>query len=142
MPPLPLHEELAFHAPILGEPSLDAAHRALFATLARLAALPPADFTPAFDDCVDAMERDFRAEDLLMEAFDLPMLPAHREQHARMLAGLHHAAAALARGNAGPARHAVALLREWLPLHIETMDKGLVAAVARARALGAHAHSD
>lgn len=119
---------------MLGEPSLDASHRDLFAALARLPALPSPDFSNAFNECVRAIERDFRAEETLMEEFALPMPPAHLEQHARMLAGLHHAAAALDEGDARPARYAIALLGDWLPVHIGTMDKALADAVCKVRA--------
>ena len=113
---------------VLGENSLDIAHRALFAALARLTSLPEDDFSPALEECVAAVERDFRAEEALMEQVDYKPLQLHREQHTRVLSGLHHAAAALAEGNSGPAREAVFLLGEWLPLHIMTMDRALALA--------------
>ena len=119
---------------VLGEPSLDASHHDLFTALARLPALPSPDFSSAFNECVRAIERDFRAEEMLMEEFGLPMPPVHLEQHARMLAGLHHAAAALDEGDARPARYAVALLGDWLPVHIGTMDRALADAVCKVRA--------
>lgn len=118
---------------ILGQKSLDAAHRGLFAALARLAALPDEAFASGFEDTVAAVERDFRAEEALMEHLDDENLQEHREQHARMLSGLHHAAAALAEGDSKLARHAIFLLGEWLPLHITTMDRALAATVERAR---------
>jgi hemerythrin len=118
---------------MLGEPSIDASHANLFAALARIPAQPSPDFSTAFNACVAAIERDFRAEEILMEEFGLPMPPAHLEQHARMLAGLHHAAAALAEGDARPASYAVALLGDWLPVHIGTMDRALAEAVCKVR---------
>lgn len=118
---------------ILGQKSLDAAHRGLFAALARLAALPEEEFAAGFDDTVAAVERDFRGEEALMERLDDDNLAAHREQHARVLSGLHHAAAALAEGDSKLAHQAIFLLGEWLPLHITTMDRALAASVERAR---------
>ena len=129
MPTRPLAAEL-----VLDEHALDSAHLDLFATLARLGHLAPDAFAPAFHDCIAAMERDFRAEEALMEGLDFSPLVAHREQHARVLGGLHHAAAALVQGDAAPARKAVALLEKWLPLHIGTMDRALVVACRRRQA--------
>lgn len=118
---------------ILGQKTLDAAHRGLFVALARLAALPEDEFARGFDDTVAAVERDFRGEEALMERLDDENLAAHREQHARVLSGLHHATAALAEGDSRAAHQAVFLLGDWLPLHITTMDRALAASVARAR---------
>lgn len=121
----------------LGDPALDATHRALFDSLARLATMREEAFLPAFEETVAALERDFRGEEDLMERLGYPGLACHREQHARALSGLHHASAALADGEAGPARRAVDLLAEWLHLHITTMDQALAAAALLAREVGA-----
>lgn len=118
---------------ILGQKTLDATHRGLFVALARLAALPKEGFAKSFEDTVAAVERDFRGEEALMERLDDENLAAHREQHARVLSGLHHAAAALAEGDSEVAHQAIFLLGEWLPLHITTMHRALAASVARAR---------
>jgi hemerythrin-like metal-binding protein len=117
----------------VGEPELDAAHRELFTTLQHLAGLAPEQFPAAYDQAVADIESDFRAEESLMEQLAYPSLACHREQHARALSGLHHAAAALAQGNAGPAHHAIALLGDWLHLHITTMDQALALAIALSR---------
>ena len=127
---------------ILGQKSLDAAHRGLFTALARLAALPEEEFARGFDDTVAAVERDFRGEEALMERLDDENLAAHREQHARVLSGLHHAGAALAEGDNKVARHAIFLLGEWLPVHITTMDRALAASVERARRAPHHGPSE
>lgn len=123
---------------ILGQDSLDIAHRSLFAELTRLASLPQEEFATGFEDTIAAVERDFRAEEALMERLDDDNLAAHREQHARVLSGLHHAAAALAEGDSKVAHQAVFLLGEWLPLHITTMDRALAASVERARCAPQH----
>ncbi|QGZ37955.1 hemerythrin-like metal-binding protein [Pseudoduganella flava] len=117
----------------LGDPALDATHRALFDALAHLAAMPEDGFLPAYEATVAALERDFRGEEDLMERMGYPGLACHREQHARALSGLHHASAALAEGDPAPARRAVDLLAEWLHLHITTMDQALAAAALLAR---------
>lgn len=119
---------------LLGEPVMDMAHRALYDTLGKLNFVPAADFAAAYHACVAALERDFREEEEAMERMRYAALRGHREQHARALAGLHHAAAALAEGDARPAHDAVDLLAEWLQLHITTMDRALVMALRRTQA--------
>lgn len=117
----------------LGNPALDTAHRFLYGALQRLADAPPARFAPAYHACVAALERDFRREEMMMEQINFAGLPCHREQHARALAALHHAAAALAEGDPRPARRSIELLGEWLHLHITTLDQALAAAWMQTR---------
>lgn len=111
---------------MLGDPTLDAMHGLIFDNLARTLALPAEQFPAAYDEVVKGMEADFRSEEELMETFQCPDAKLHRAQHARMLAGLHHAASALMRGDGLPARHALHALAEWLPFHIATLDRHLL----------------
>jgi hemerythrin len=102
---------------------LDALHQRLFELIGSALALPAGQLGPAFRDLVATVEADFRREEEMMgECGDARL---HREQHARMQAGLHHAAAALERGDHGPARRALESLRDWLPIHIEILDSKL-----------------
>jgi hemerythrin-like metal-binding protein len=112
----------------LGNPALDSAHRFLYGALQRLADAPPSKFAAAYYACVAALERDFRREEAMMERMNYEGLRCHREQHARALSGLHHAAAALAQGDPRPARHSIELLDGWLRVHITTLDQALAAA--------------
>ncbi|MGV8866008.1 MAG: bacteriohemerythrin [Janthinobacterium svalbardensis] len=75
----------------LGVPAIDEAHEALFQELARLGQLSDQHFSVAFRELIAAVERDFREEEDLMEQIAFPSLANHREQHARVLSGLHHA---------------------------------------------------
>ena len=113
----------------LGVPAIDAAHEALFLELARLSQLDDRHFTVAFRDLVAAVERDFRGEEELMEVIGFASLANHREQHARVLSGLHHAWAAVDEGDLAQGRHALALLPQWLIFHQATMDLALAAAL-------------
>ena len=78
MPTRPLAAEL-----VLDEHALDSAHLDLFATLARLGHLAPDAFAPAFQDCIAAMERDFRAEEALMEGLVFALVVACRRRQAQ-----------------------------------------------------------
>ena len=116
----------------LGVPAIDAAHRALFDQLARLEQLDDRYFSAGFRDLVAAVERDFREEEDLMEEIGFPSLANHREQHARVLCGLHHAWASVDEGELEQGRHALTLLPQWLLFHQATMDLALAAALAAA----------
>jgi len=113
----------------LGHAELDNIHDLVFEVIEKTLALPSGPFIPAFSNVVTALEVDFRREELIIESYDCPDAKLHREQHARMLAGLHHAASELLQGNENDARRALAALREWLPFHIATQDRHLVRAL-------------
>lgn len=113
---------------VLGEPSLDTAHGLVFDMLLKTLALPEGRFAVAYTDVVTGIESDFRQEEQLMETFQCPDAALHREQPARMLAGLHHAASALLCGDQLPAHQALNALVEWLPFHIATQDRHLLRA--------------
>jgi hemerythrin len=107
---------------------LDALHDRLFDLIARTLALPEGELRSTFPQLVATVEADFRQEEVLKETFQCSDAHLHREQHARMQSGLHHAAAALERGDHGPALQALAALRDWLPVHIATQDRHLMRA--------------
>lgn len=117
----------------LGVPAIDAAHEALFDELARLEHLADPQFRTGFRELIAAVERDFREEENLMEEIGFPSLANHREQHARVLSGLHHAWAAVDEGDVEQGRHALTLLPPWLLFHQATMDLALAAALALAQ---------
>ena len=110
----------------LGGPAMDAAHHALLDQFARLEAMPDEQLGEAFLALVDTVERDFREEEDMMEQIGYPGLPAHREQHARVLSGMHHVHCSLLAGDVDTARKVVAcLLPDWLTLHAATLDAAL-----------------
>ncbi|RKH09064.1 hypothetical protein D7V77_42800 [Corallococcus sp. CA041A] len=86
---------------------------------------PDAEFAAAFTRFVARVERDFREEEDLMEQIAFSGLNSHREQHARMLGGLHHVARQVMAGDMNAGREVVALMPGWFMLHIETMDGAL-----------------
>lgn len=113
----------------LGIPSMDESHKALLDTLAQLEDVSDADFPAQFALLVAHIESDFREEEEMMEEIDFPGIRSHREQHAKLLGGLHHAAAAVMEGDVALGRHAVELLPQWFVFHISTMDTALSFAV-------------
>lgn len=111
---------------------LDAMHQRIFLLMENAKQQAGQAFAPAFLELVSAIEQDFRREEQLMETFQCADTHIHREQHARMQAGLHHAESALMQGNEEPARQALDALGEWLPFHISTQDRHLVSALRSA----------
>ncbi|OGB20940.1 MAG: hypothetical protein A3I66_19515 [Burkholderiales bacterium RIFCSPLOWO2_02_FULL_57_36] len=109
----------------LGISSLDEPHKALLDKLAQLQSVSDADFSAHYASLVARVENDFREEEELMEQIDFPGLRCHREEHAKLLGGLHHAAAAVMEGDVALGRRAIELLPQWFVFHISTMDTAL-----------------
>jgi len=105
---------------------LDQLHDHLFEMIEALLAQPAGSFAGAYHRLVATIEQDFRQEEAWMDSCQCENAHQHREQHARMQAGLHHAAAALEQGDPSQARQAAQALREWLPFHIATQDRHLL----------------
>lgn len=122
--------------PTCGVASIDAAHKELRAALARVAALPDAQFDTGFPSFVDAIEYDFRHEEILMEAIDYTGLRSHREEHARVLAALHQCERQVNAGDIGTGREALHLLAQWIVAHEARADYALGAAIVRAGRAG------
>jgi hemerythrin-like metal-binding protein len=84
------------------------------------------DFLPRFRTLAAALEETFATEESWMEEIDYPATRSHREQHARVLSGMHHVHCSLMAGEVGAARTVVAcLLPDWLKLHVATLDTAL-----------------
>jgi hemerythrin-like metal-binding protein len=109
----------------LGVPAVDDCHRELLEDLAGLEDAPDRLFPDCFVRFVARVERDFREEEELMERTAFAGLLSHREQHGRMLGGLHHVARQVMAGDIAAGREIVSLLPGWFLLHIETMDGAL-----------------
>ena len=73
-------------------PSADAWHGELLDELTALMDAPDRDSADRYVRFVGRVERDFCEEEEAMERIAFAGLPSHREQHARMLGGLHHVA--------------------------------------------------
>lgn len=116
----------------LGIPAMDASHQTLLEELGRLADTKDAEFGAAFARTIAAIERDFADEEEAMEGIAYPGLRAHREQHARVLSGLHQADPYVRQGDVALGRKAVALLPQWFLLHQSTMDMALATALVMA----------
>ena len=113
-----------------GVPAFDALHRDCYEAIADAVRADDAEFPAALELLLKHLAHAFRIEEDWMEDHGDPALLPHREQHARVLAALHHVQAAVLQGDLGTGRHATDdLLPKWLALHIETMDSALALAL-------------
>lgn len=79
-----------------------------------------------FRSMLATLEQTFDQEQRLMEEFQFPVLQCHMEQHARVLASLHHLHPDVMAGDYASARRAAGeLLPEWFQLHMATQDAAL-----------------
>lgn len=113
----------------LGVPAMDSSHKAFVDELAQIAATPDDQFGALFFLLIARLERDFDEEAELMEEIDFPALNSHREQHARVLSGLHHVVPHVMNGEIAIGRQAVEFLQEWFLFHLSTMDLALAVAL-------------
>jgi hemerythrin-like metal-binding protein len=105
---------------------MDVLHQQLDEALHATLAANDATFIRRFRRLVALLEEAFATEEFWMEEVDYPAIKSHREQHARVLSGMHHVHCSLLEGDVGTARKVVAvLLPDWLKLHVATMDTAL-----------------
>jgi hemerythrin len=112
----------------VGLPDMDSSHLSMLVSLEHLGQTSDESFPLAFESMVAEVERDFADEEAMMESIDFPALHSHREQHARVLSGLHHALPRIQSGDIAFGREVIGLLPQWFSFHIATMDTALAAA--------------
>jgi hemerythrin len=123
-----MQSALASHcaAPATGVLVMDVLHRKVDDALDAALGADDATFLQRFCRLVTVLEEAFATEEFWMEEIDYPAIRSHREQHARVLSGMHHVYCSLLAGDAATARKVVTfLLPDFLKLHGETMDTAL-----------------
>ena len=112
-----------YAAPATGVLVMDVLHRQVDDALGAALDADDSTFLQRFRQLVSILEEAFAVEESWMEEIDYPAIRSHREQHARVLSGMHHVYCSLLAGNTGTARKVVAcLLPEFWKLHGDTMD--------------------
>jgi hemerythrin-like metal-binding protein len=112
--------------PATGVLVMDVLHRQVNDALEAALAADKDDFLPRFCTLAAVMEDTFATEESWMAEIDYPAIKSHREQHARVLSGMHHVHCSLLAGDVDTARKVVAcLLPDWLTLHAATLDAAL-----------------
>lgn len=110
--------------------AFDVLHQECYDAIALATHADDAHFPAALEYLLKHLSHVFRIEEHWMDDCDHPALLPHREQHARVLAALHHVQASVMSGDTAVGRHAVSdLLPKWLALHIDTMDTTLSVAL-------------
>jgi hemerythrin len=117
----------------LGYPKMDIAHRAFVERISTMMDAPAARFGVEFPALVKDLEEDFHQEEILMESIDFPSLLPHREQHARVLSGLHHVLPRVLAGDVDAGKQTLDLLSQWFSFHLMTMDTALACALDMAK---------
>ncbi|NEX61230.1 bacteriohemerythrin [Noviherbaspirillum galbum] len=113
---------------------METMHRELFSTLEELSLATDAEFGRGYSELVRKVERVFQREEQWMEDCNYAGLATHREQHARVLGGLHHVHGMVMHGDLATGRRVVdELLPQWLAFHTSTMDASLAAAMQMMR---------
>jgi hemerythrin len=112
-----------------GVRAMEASHRVLLVEMERAAIVPDAEFADCYAALVASVEHDFASEEQAMEEIDFSGLKIHREQHAKILGGPHHAASKVRGGDIAAGRVAIELLPKWFEFHICTMDAALAVAL-------------
>lgn len=113
-----------------GVAAMDALHHEIFEALDELSSVKDSEFIGHYDAFVKRMERAFATEDKWMEEIDFPILKSHREQHARVLGGLHGTRTHVVNGDLKLGRKVVEkLLPQWFIFHSWTMDAVLATAM-------------
>ena len=112
-------------AMVLGVDAVDAAHRDLLERMNHFLNGSDSEVAQGMEALVTAMERDFRAEEELMEQIAYPGIRPHMEQHARVLATLHR----IEPGDVAAALAALVLLPQWFEVHRATLDTALAVAL-------------
>jgi hemerythrin len=113
-----------------GVVAIDGLHKIFFEALDELSSATDGEFDTGYDKFIRQVERVFAAEEKWMEEIDFPVLKSHREQHARVLSGLHHIRTRVMDGDLALGREVVEkLLPQWFVLHAFTMDAPLATAM-------------
>lgn len=109
----------------LGVDEMDQAHRWFLAELERLHTVPDCLLGTEIAVLTAAMARDFLEEEFAMAEIGSPDLPAHREQHMRVLEAFQD----IAPGDHASLREVLAMMPRWFLFHLSAMDLPLAIAV-------------
>lgn len=112
-----------------GIDAFDEQQQAIWRKLAQFSAASDAEVPARYTELLKQIEEAFGEEEKWMEEIGYPGIHAHREQHARLLGGLHHVDSQIKAGNVAMAREVGKLLPRCLEFHMSTMDMALATAM-------------
>lgn len=111
---------------LTGLQTIDDWHQSVMQLASQLVHCHDYEVPDIYRTMLSVLEQTFGQEQRLMEEFQFPAIQCHLEQHARVLATLHHLHPAVMNGEHAIARRVGGeLLPEWFQLHIATQDAAL-----------------
>lgn len=123
-----MQQDFLFSVMSTGVEAIDELHRDFADTMQQVACAADTIFEEQYRAFVTKTERAFSIEEHWMEEIDCPLLPSHREQHARVLGALHNVHSRVMDGDIALGRDVVGrLLPQWFAFHVATMDVALAA---------------
>src|SRR5207244_1227688 len=90
-----------------------------------ISGIPDSELAAAFDQLHARFAEHFSKEDALMDAEDFSSRQCHLDEHAAVLQSFGQARALLQQGKLQPARNMATQLINWLPEHIDALDRQL-----------------
>jgi hemerythrin len=116
----------ALPAPLAtGHAGIDDDHEELLALARDLALRPDAELRTGFCGLRTRFAEHFAEEDALMAGEDFSSRQCHLDEHAAVLASFEQVAERLDAGDLAPARRMATALADWLPEHIDALDRHL-----------------
>lgn len=120
-----------------GHATIDDDHEELMAQARRVASLPDEQVAEAFHALRDRFAAHFAEEDALMADVDFSSRDCHLDEHAAVLQSFEGVAAQLREGQPEAARRMAQALVDWLPEHIDALDRHLAKFLFHRRTGGA-----
>lgn len=116
---------LPAQAPQTGYGSIDDDHDALLNLATGILCVPDTELSAAFDQLQARFAEHFSREDALMDAEDFSSRQCHLDEHAAVLQSFAQVRVLLQEGKFQPARNMATQLIQWLPEHIDALDRQL-----------------
>ena len=120
-----------------GHARLDEDHEALFALCGACESAEDAQLESALLDLQARFTEHFAEEDALMAGEDFSSRQCHLDEHAAVLQSFVDVVAALRSGEREAARRMARALSDWLPEHIDALDRHLAKFLFQRRTGGA-----
>lgn len=101
-------------------------HQSIFRLMERIRCCLDHELPENFEILATSIEKIFGSEQRLMEKSGFPAIKCHLEQHARVLAALHHVHRKVMVGDQELARRVGSqLLTDWFKVHTATLDQAM-----------------
>lgn len=120
-----------------GHAQIDDDHDELLALCRDLASTTDEDLPAAFAALRARFAEHFATEDALMAPHDFSSRDCHLDEHAAVLRSFDEVGEVVQAGNLSPARRMATALTDWLPEHIDALDRHLAKFMFQRRTGGA-----